>query len=94
MSNLRRVPKLVSRLNIEAAAAMAETGARPKGVMELRIAHEDWCCALKPPGKWCNCEPDVSLKPIDGPERMAEIMADERQRRGIPGGNHVPEGEA
>lgn len=37
----------------------------PKSLSEVDVQHDDWCDALAGRG-FCNCDPDVSLRPRKG----------------------------
>ena len=78
--NTKKTPRPISEVTLE-ASMWASTQRMKAGVAELRIQHDNWCVALKPPGTHCNCSPAFSIKGATE-DMVSRIMRDERRRTG------------
>lgn len=48
------------------------------GLYYCRIAHDDWCDFLNDRGK-CNCNPEITIKPVDSVEGYFEGVKNYRE---------------
>lgn len=82
-----RTPVPIKVVEARAIADFAAT--KPAaGLGELLICHDEWCLSQRPPGTWCNCEPEVVHRhfgdDVDlASKRFREINESERNRRGL-----------
>lgn len=86
----RKTPRPLRLVEAQAIACAMEDADQEgiSGSYELQVRHDDWCLSQRPPGTWCNCDPDYRLVPFPedeklAAERLAEVETMEMRRMGL-----------